>query len=250
VLALDRSVRHGDGSGLGQRGQRGPRRTEREDVYAAHPQRRRRRGEERHDAVPGTPGGSHAGRLEPAQSGEVYADGQWWEQAEQHCRAQCRPHAPAGRPAEAAQPGAVQRATLPDQAYPHRGRHREVSRIDRSVAPWGEEHITSFSKWMLDFVTSFGSTNVIVGFTVGVFVIEMIRRPSRWLPVFLIAVTVGQTLMSTGIKELLDRVRPTANPIAQPSQANRADVLALRCRLWLSCYDGGAGEQHNTDFLK
>jgi hypothetical protein len=24
----------------------------------------------------------------------------------------------------------------------------------------------------------------------------------------------------------------------------------LRCRLWLSCYDGGAGDQHNTDFLK
>src|SRR6185503_4079643 len=87
-------------------------------------------------------------------------------------------------------------------------------RIDRSVAPWGEEHMTSFAQWMLDFVTSFGSTEVIVGFTIGVFVIEMIRRPSRWLPVFLVAVTVGQTLMSTGIKELLDRVRPTANPMA------------------------------------
>jgi undecaprenyl-diphosphatase len=86
--------------------------------------------------------------------------------------------------------------------------------VDRSVAPWGEEHMTAFSQWMLDFVTSFGSTGVIVGFTIGVLVVEMIRRPSRWLPVFLIAVTVGQTLMSTGIKELLDRVRPTANPLA------------------------------------
>ncbi len=86
--------------------------------------------------------------------------------------------------------------------------------VDRSVAPWGEEHITDFSQWMLDFVTSFGSTGVIVGFSVVVFVVEMIRRPSRWLPVFLIAVTIGQTLMSSGVKELLDRVRPTANPIA------------------------------------
>jgi membrane-associated phospholipid phosphatase len=86
--------------------------------------------------------------------------------------------------------------------------------IDKSVAPWGEEHMTDFSQWMLDFVTSFGSTGVIVGFTIGVFVVEMIRRPSRWLPVFLVAVTVGQTLMSTGIKELVDRIRPTANPIA------------------------------------
>jgi undecaprenyl-diphosphatase len=86
--------------------------------------------------------------------------------------------------------------------------------VDRSVAPWGEDHMTSFAQWMLDFVTSFGSTGVIVGFTVAVLVVEMIRRPSRWLPVFIVAVTVGQALMSGGIKELLDRVRPTANPIA------------------------------------
>jgi membrane-associated phospholipid phosphatase len=86
--------------------------------------------------------------------------------------------------------------------------------IDRSIAPWGEEHMTSFAQWMLDFVTSFGSTGVIVGFTLAVFVVEMIRKPSRWLPVFLVAVTVGQTLMSTFVKDLLDRVRPTANPIA------------------------------------
>jgi undecaprenyl-diphosphatase len=87
-------------------------------------------------------------------------------------------------------------------------------RIDKSVAPWGEDHMTSFAQTMLDFVTSFGSTGVIVGFTIGVFVVEMIRRPSRWLPLFLIAVTIGQTIMSTQIKNLLDRVRPTANPIA------------------------------------
>jgi undecaprenyl-diphosphatase len=86
--------------------------------------------------------------------------------------------------------------------------------VDKSVAPWGEEHMTSFAQSMLDFVTSFGSTGVIVGFTIGVFVVETIRRPSRWLPVFLIAVTIGQTIMSTQIKNLLDRVRPTANPIA------------------------------------
>jgi membrane-associated phospholipid phosphatase len=86
--------------------------------------------------------------------------------------------------------------------------------IDRSIAPWGEEHMTSFSRSMVNFVTKFGTTGVIVGFTLGVFVVEMIRRPSRWLPVFLITATVGQTLMSNLVKELVDRVRPTANPIA------------------------------------
>jgi membrane-associated phospholipid phosphatase len=86
--------------------------------------------------------------------------------------------------------------------------------IDRSVAPWGEEHMTSFAQSMLDLVTSLGSTGVLVVCTCAVFVFEMIRRPTRWLPVFLVAVAIGQTLMSTLIKELVDRVRPTANPIA------------------------------------
>jgi undecaprenyl-diphosphatase len=87
-------------------------------------------------------------------------------------------------------------------------------RIDSSVAPWGEQHMTSFSQSMLDFVTSFGGTGVIVGATLCVFLLEMIRRPSRWLPLFLAAVVIGQTLMSTEIKNVVDRVRPTANPIA------------------------------------
>ena len=90
----------------------------------------------------------------------------------------------------------------------------DLLRVDRSIAPWGEQHMTSLASSMLDFVTSFGSTGVIVGFAVAVFVVEMVRRPSRWLPVFLIAVCVGQTLLSTQIKELVDRIRPTANPIA------------------------------------
>lgn len=86
--------------------------------------------------------------------------------------------------------------------------------VDRSVAPWGEDHMTSFAQSMLDFVTAFGSTGVIAAFAIGVFVVEIVRRPTRWLPVFLIAVTVGQALMSTLVKDLLDRVRPTANPVA------------------------------------
>ena len=90
----------------------------------------------------------------------------------------------------------------------------DLLRVDRSIAPWGEQHMTSLASSALDFVTSFGSTGVIVGFAVAVFVVEMVRRPSRWLPVFLIAVCLGQTLLSTQVKELVDRIRPTANPIA------------------------------------
>ena len=87
-------------------------------------------------------------------------------------------------------------------------------RVDRSIAPWGEQHMTSFAHWMLDVVTSLGSASVIVGFTIGVLVVEMIRRPSRWVPVFLVVVVIGQTVMTREVKDLVDRVRPTANPIA------------------------------------
>jgi undecaprenyl-diphosphatase len=92
--------------------------------------------------------------------------------------------------------------------------HSGLLHIDRSVEPWGEEHMTAFSQWLVDRVTSLGSTGVLVVLTVTVFVVEVIRRPSRWLPVFLIAVAIGQTLMSTLIKDLVDRVRPTINPVA------------------------------------
>jgi undecaprenyl-diphosphatase len=86
--------------------------------------------------------------------------------------------------------------------------------VDRSIETWGEDHMTAFAQSLLDFVTAFGGTPVIAVFTVVVLTVEMIRRPSRWLPVFLIAAVIGQALMSGLIKDLLDRVRPTANPIA------------------------------------
>lgn len=86
--------------------------------------------------------------------------------------------------------------------------------VDRSIAPWGEQHMTELAQRVVDFVTSFGSTGVIVVATVAVFLVEIVRRPSRWLPLFLLTVTVGQTLLSTQIKDLVDRGRPTANPLA------------------------------------
>jgi undecaprenyl-diphosphatase len=45
-------------------------------------------------------------------------------------------------------------------------------------------------------------------------IVGYVRRPNRWIPVFLLAVLVGEVLLSNGIKQLLDRVRPSFNPIA------------------------------------
>src|SRR5919197_1468402 len=54
--------------------------------------------------------------------------------------------------------------------------------VDRSVAPWGEQHMTSFSQHVLDVVTSFGGTAVIVGATIGVVVVGNLRPPRPGLP--------------------------------------------------------------------
>ena len=47
-----------------------------------------------------------------------------------------------------------------------------------------------------------------------VIVVEMIRAPNRWVPPFLITVLVGEVLLVNVVKQLLDRVRPSFNPIA------------------------------------
>ncbi len=39
--------------------------------------------------------------------------------------------------------------------------------------------------------------------------------PNRWIPVFLLTVLLGEVVLVNTIKELLDRVRPTFNPIAE-----------------------------------
>jgi membrane-associated phospholipid phosphatase len=111
--------------------------------------------------------------------------------------------------------------------------HSSVLSIDRSIAPWGREHTTPFAQWTLDFVTSFGTTGVVVGVTLGVLVLEAVRRSSSWLPVFfLLVVVIGQTSLSNVFKHLLDRPRPTANPIANmlgPSFPSGHTTAAAAC---------------------
>jgi undecaprenyl-diphosphatase len=107
-----------------------------------------------------------------------------------------------------------------------------VPGIDSSVAPWGRQHTTQLAQSALDFVTSFGATPLIVVTALVVLIGEMIRRPSRWLPVFLIAVVVGQILLSSEIKHLVDRARPTVNPIARtldPSFPSGHTTAAAAC---------------------
>ena len=86
---------------------------------------------------------------------------------------------------------------------------------DRSVGQWGVDHATSWSTDALQFVTELGGTYAVVAVLVVVGVIEYFRVPNKWVPAFLLTVVIGETVLVNTIKDLLDRVRPTFNPIAE-----------------------------------
>jgi membrane-associated phospholipid phosphatase len=87
--------------------------------------------------------------------------------------------------------------------------------LDASVAQWSADHPGSVSERGLTLITQLGETWFVVVLAIVVSVVALLRRPNRWIPVFFLTVLVGQWLLTNGIKELLDRVRPTLNPIAE-----------------------------------
>lgn len=87
--------------------------------------------------------------------------------------------------------------------------------LDDSVAQWGADHAGPVSERGLNVITQLGETWFAVVLLIVVAVVGYLRRPSRWIPVFLLTVFVGQWLLTNSIKELLDRVRPSLNPIAE-----------------------------------
>ena len=86
--------------------------------------------------------------------------------------------------------------------------------IDTSVANWGDRHATAFSTDGLKLVTDFGETWMAVIVGVVVMLVEAVTTRSRWVLPFLLAVIVGDKLLTEAIKQLVDRIRPHLNPIA------------------------------------
>jgi membrane-associated phospholipid phosphatase len=99
-------------------------------------------------------------------------------------------------------------------AYLMRSSDRLVN-TDRQVGQWGVDNATSWSTDALQLVTELGGTPVVVAALIVVALVEYRRVPSKWMPVFLVAVVVGEILLVNTIKEVLDRVRPEFNPIAE-----------------------------------
>jgi undecaprenyl-diphosphatase len=99
-------------------------------------------------------------------------------------------------------------------AYLVRSSDRLVD-ADVRVGQWGVDNATSWSTDALQLVTELGGTYAVVTVLILVAVVEYLRVPNRWVPVFLVTVVIGEIVLVNTIKELLDRVRPTFNPIAE-----------------------------------
>ena len=87
--------------------------------------------------------------------------------------------------------------------------------VDRRVGQWGVDNATSWSTEALQFVTELGGTYFLFAVLILVAVVEYRRVPNKWVPVFLVTVIVGEIILVNTIKELLDRVRPEFNPVAE-----------------------------------
>ena len=89
-----------------------------------------------------------------------------------------------------------------------------LARIDSGVAQWGHDRSSSISTRGLDAVTTFGETWFVVAAAFALAVAETLRTRSRWVVPFLVAVVLGNHVLTRTVKELVGRVRPDLNPLA------------------------------------
>ena len=87
--------------------------------------------------------------------------------------------------------------------------------LDARIASWASRHATALSTDGLDVLTHLGATGTVIVLAIALTIVETIRTRTRWIAPFLLLVIAGEILLSTTIKELVDRARPTLNPIAQ-----------------------------------
>ena len=86
--------------------------------------------------------------------------------------------------------------------------------IDNSVAKWGNLHASAISTDGLNLVTQLGGIYTVIALCVVLAVAETIIERSVWVAPFIVAVVGGEEILTTTVKQLTDRVRPTFNPAA------------------------------------
>jgi membrane-associated phospholipid phosphatase len=89
-----------------------------------------------------------------------------------------------------------------------------LSDLDAGAARWAHHHSGEATHRVLEAVSSLASTRGVIVIAVIVGVVEWIRVPNRWIPVFLLAVTLGDSFVTNTVKGIVDRSRPTIDPHA------------------------------------
>ena len=85
---------------------------------------------------------------------------------------------------------------------------------DFAVGEWGVDNATRWSTEAPSSPAELGGTYFVIGARRR----RTFRVPAmanKWVPVFLVTVVAGEILLINTVKEILDRVRPTFNPIAE-----------------------------------
>jgi membrane-associated phospholipid phosphatase len=92
--------------------------------------------------------------------------------------------------------------------------HDALRSIDSTAAEFGNRHASHLSTHLLTWVTDLGDWPVFPLIGVVVVLLETRRRPSLYVVPFLVIVWAGNWAATTAIKDLVDRARPTLNPLA------------------------------------
>ena len=94
-------------------------------------------------------------------------------------------------------------------------RHAEgLSDVDSAAALWAHHHGGSLQHRLLEDVSTLATTGGVVVIVVVVCAVEWVRVPSRAVPVFLLVVTIGDSLATNAVKTAIDRARPAIDPVA------------------------------------
>lgn len=89
-----------------------------------------------------------------------------------------------------------------------------LAQADSAVALWAHRHTGPGTHGLLEDVTTFATTQGVVVIALVVGAIEWIRVPSRVIPAFLLVVTIGDSIVTNAVKEVVARARPAIDPVA------------------------------------
>jgi membrane-associated phospholipid phosphatase len=93
-------------------------------------------------------------------------------------------------------------------------RNELVSGIDSSAADWAHRNTGYATRRALEAVTWMASTTGAICITTAAAAAEWVRVRSRWIPLFLVVATIGDSLATNLVKGIVDRARPTLDPAA------------------------------------